>query len=132
MIGRCLAASAVFAVMSVSSARAEFIVVQSTTSTANSGLYDAILPQIEAALGIDVRVVAVGTGQALKNAANCDGDVLLVHARAAEEAFVASGYGVARFDLMYNDFVLVGPSADPAGIAGLSDASDALAQLAGA
>ena len=131
MIGRCLAASAVFAAMSVSSARAESIVVQSTTSTANSGLYDAILPQSEATLGIDVRVVAVGTGQAVKNAANCDGDVLLVHARAAEEAFVASGYGVARFDLMYNDFVLVGPSADPAGIAGLSDASDALAQLAG-
>jgi len=107
-----------------------FIVVQSTTSTANSGLYDAILPQFEAISGIEARVVAVGTGQALKNAANCDGDVLLVHARTAEEAFVAQGYGVARFDVMYNDFVLVGPSDDPAGVAGTTDARAALAQVA--
>jgi tungstate transport system substrate-binding protein len=109
-----------------------FIVVQSTTSTANSGLYDAILPQFEAISGIEAHVVAVGTGQALKNAANCDGDVLLVHARTAEEAFVAQGYGVARFDVMYNDFVLVGPQGDPARVAGGKDARAALAQVAAA
>ena len=107
-----------------------FIVVQSTTSTKNSGLYDHILPIFEEKTGIDVRVVAVGTGQALKNAANCDGDVLLVHARPAEEKFVAEGYGVKRTDLMYNDFVIVGPESDPAGIAGMSDAEAALAKIA--
>lgn len=92
------------------------ILVQSTTSTANSGLYDHLLPQFQDATGISVNVVAVGTGQAIRNAANCDGDVLLVHAKAAEEAFVASGAGVARSDLMYNDFVIVGPESDPAGL----------------
>ena len=98
----------------------DFIIVQSTTSTQNSGLLDAILPVFTAAYGTEVRVVAVGTGQAIKNAANCDGDVLLVHAREAELDFVAEGGGVARFDVMYNDFVVVGPADDPAGIAGLS------------
>ncbi len=107
-----------------------FIIVQSTTSTQNSGLFDAILPLFTDATGIEVRVVAVGTGQAIKNAANGDGDVLLVHARSAEEAFVAEGLGVERFDLMYNDFVIAGPAADPAGIAGMTDASDALAMIA--
>lgn len=108
------------------------ILVQSTTSTANSGLFDAILPQVEAETGIRVNVVAVGTGQAIKNAGNCDGDVLLVHAKSAEEAFVASGYGVRRFDLMYNDFVLVGPAADPAGVTGMTDVTAALKQIASA
>jgi tungstate transport system substrate-binding protein len=106
-----------------------FIVVQSTTSTQNSGLYDAILPEFTAAAGIEVRVVAVGTGQAIKNAQNCDGDVLLVHARPAEEKFVAEGYGVARTDLMYNDFVIVGPADDPAAIAGSGDAGAALTAI---
>jgi tungstate transport system substrate-binding protein len=107
----------------------DFIIVQSTTSTQNSGLYEAILPQFTAASGIEVRVVAVGTGQAIKNAANCDGDVLLVHARDAEEKFVAEGGGVSRTDLMYNDFVIVGPAADPARVAGTSDATAALAAI---
>jgi tungstate transport system substrate-binding protein len=108
----------------------EFIIVQSTTSTQNSGLYQAILPQFEAKTGIAVRVVAVGTGQAIKNARNCDGDVLLVHARDAEVQFVAEGYGVNRTDLMYNDFVIVGPGADPAGIGGMNEAAAALARIA--
>ncbi|MGV6846956.1 MAG: substrate-binding domain-containing protein [Marinibacterium sp.] len=108
----------------------EVIIVQSTTSTENSGLFDAILPQFEAASGIDVRVVAVGTGQAIRNAERGDGDVLFVHAKSAEEAFVAKGFGVERFDVMYNDFVLVGPDSDPAGIAGMSDAAAALAAIA--
>jgi tungstate transport system substrate-binding protein len=110
-------------------ARAEFIIVQSTTSTQNSGLYDALLPQFEAETGIEVRVVAVGTGQAIKNARNCDGDVLLVHAKASEETFVAEGYGLARRDLMYNDFVIIAPATDPAGVAGTSDAKAALTAI---
>ena len=107
-----------------------FILVQSTTSTQNSGLFDHILPTFTANSGIAVRVVAVGTGQALKNARNGDGDVLLVHAKPAEEAFVAEGYGVERLDVMYNDFVIVGPPADPAGIGGSRDAVTALASIA--
>ena len=106
------------------------IFVQSTTSTANSGLYDHLLPAFAERTGITVNVVAVGTGQAIKNAANCDGDVLLVHAKGAEEAFVAQGGGVERTDLMYNDFVIVGPDGDPAGVAGLSDAGTALTRIA--
>ncbi len=107
-----------------------FIVVQSTTSTQNSGLLDYILPGFEAETGIDVRVVAVGTGQAIRNAINGDGDVLLVHSKPAEEQFVADGWGVERFDVMYNDFVLVGPKSDPAGIAGGNDIVTALTALA--
>ncbi|MBO6759110.1 MAG: extracellular solute-binding protein [Roseibium sp.] len=110
----------------------DFIVVQSTTSTQNSGLFDAILPEFEEKTGIDVRVVAVGTGQALKNAANGDGDVLLVHAKPAELTFVADGFGVERLDVMYNDFVIVGPADDPAGIKGMTDAPAAMKQIAGA
>ena len=106
------------------------ILLQSTTSTANSGLYDHILPLFSETAGIRVNVVAVGTGQAIKNAMNGDGDVLLVHARPAEEAFVAEGYGVQRFDVMYNDFILVGPASDPAGIAGIGDVTTALKQIA--
>ncbi len=106
------------------------ILVQSTTSTANSGLYDFLLPKFSADTGITVHVVAVGTGQALRNARNCDGDVLLVHAKSAEEKFVADGYGVRRFDLMYNDFVLVGPPEDPAAIAAESTALGALKSIA--
>ncbi len=106
------------------------IFVQSTTSTANSGLYDYVLPIFEAETGIKVRVVAVGTGQAIRNARNCDGDVLLVHAKAAELKFVKDGYGVERHDLMYNDFVIVGPKADPAKISGMTNAVAALKQIA--
>ena len=108
----------------------KFIIVQSTTSTQNSGLLDVILPKFTAKTGIEVRVVAVGTGQAIKNAENGDGDVLLVHAKSAEEKFLADGGGVQRFDVMYNDFVVVGPAADPAGVAGSKDAVAALKKIA--
>ena len=116
----------------LSSAHADnpFIVVQSTTSTQNSGLLDVLLPIFTQSSGIDVRVVAVGTGQAIKNASNGDGDVLLVHAKPAEEKFIEEGHGVERFDVMYNDFILVGPAADPAGIAGGNDIAAALAAIA--
>jgi tungstate transport system substrate-binding protein len=80
--------------------------------------------------GIEVRVVAVGTGQAIKNAANGDGDVLFVHAKPAEEKFVAEGHGVSRADVMYNDFVIVGPPSDPAGVAGSNDVVAALTKIA--
>jgi len=106
------------------------IIVQSTTSTQNSGLYDHILPMFEEETGIQVNVVAVGTGQALENGRRGDGDVLLVHAKPAEEKFVAKGYGVERYDVMYNDFVIVGPADDPAGVKGMDDAPAALAQIA--
>ncbi len=111
-------------------AQEKSIIVQSTTSTANSGLYDYILPTFTDKTGIIVNVVAVGTGQAIKNAQNGDGDVLLVHAKSAEEAFVAEGYGVERFDVMYNDFIIVGPPSDPAGIAGMKDAAAAFRKIA--
>ncbi len=110
----------------------QFIVVQSTTSTQNSGLFDELLPKFQADTGIEVRVVAVGTGQALKNAQNCDGDVLFVHAKPDEEKFVAAGYGVERFDVMYNDFVIVGPKDDPAKVGGTKDAPAALKMIADA
>jgi len=111
-------------------AQEKSILLQSTTSTANSGLYDYILPMFTGKTGIQVNVVAVGTGQAIKNAQNGDGDVLLVHAKSAEEKFVAEGYGVERFDVMYNDFIIVGPPSDPAKIAGGSDAAAALKAIA--
>ena len=108
----------------------KFIIVQSTTSTQNSGLFDRILPIFTAKTGIEVRVVAVGTGQAIKNARNGDGDVLFVHAKSAEEQFVADGEGVERFDVMYNDFVIVGPLVDPAAIDGSSDVVASLTRIA--
>jgi tungstate transport system substrate-binding protein len=110
----------------------DFIIVQSTTSTQNSGLFDHILPKFREKTSIDVRVVAVGTGQALKNGRNGDGDVVLVHSKPDEEKFVAEGWGVKRHDVMYNDFVIVGPASDPAGIAGLTHADQALGKIAAA
>ena len=110
----------------------KFITVQSTTSTQNSGLLDYLLPKFTNETGIEVRVVAVGTGQAIKNARNGDGDVLLVHAKPAEEKFVADGFGVKRSDLMYNDFVVVGPAADPAQVGGMKDALAAFQKIAAA
>ena len=107
-----------------------FIVVQSTTSTQNSGLFDYILPWFEAETGIDVRIVAVGTGQAIRNAINGDGDVLLVHSKPDEEQFVADGWGVERFDVMYNDFILVVPKSDPAKVKGGSDILTAFTAIA--
>ena len=106
------------------------IVVQSTTSTANSGLYDHILPLFKEKTGITAHVVAVGTGQAIKNAKNCDGDVLLVHAKPAEEKFDADGFGVKRFDVMYNDFIIVGPPSDPAGVSGMTNGPAAMKKIA--
>jgi tungstate transport system substrate-binding protein len=129
-----LAATALAGLALAGAAQAEddHIVIQSTTSTEASGLFDHMLPRFEEASGIDARVVAVGTGQALKNAQNCDGDVLFVHAKPAELEFVAAGYGEGRQDVMYNDFVIVGPSADPAGIGGGKDAAAALKKIADA
>ncbi|WP_417709924.1 substrate-binding domain-containing protein [Roseibium aggregatum] len=108
----------------------KFIVVQSTTSTQNSGLFDYLLPIFKEKTGIEVRVVAVGTGQAIKNAANGDGDVLFVHSKPSEEKFVADGLGVSRSDVMYNDFVIVGPADDPAGVAGSKDVVASLKKIA--
>jgi len=108
----------------------KFIIVQSTTSTQNSGLFEHILPLFTKKTGIEVRVVAVGTGQALKNAENGDGDVVLVHSKPDEEKFVADGWGVKRYDVMYNDFIIVGPAADPAKIVGVKDPVQAFKQIA--
>ncbi len=108
------------------------LILATTTSTDDSGLLDAILPGFEAAEGVDVQVIAVGTGQALALGAAGDADVVLVHARAQEDAFVAEGNGVNRRDVMYNDFVLVGPADDPAGVKDMAKAQDALAQIASA
>jgi len=96
-----------------------------TTSTADTGLLDAILPDFEQQYNVKVDVVAVGTGQALKLGTNGDADVVLVHARKQEDAFVASGDGINRRDVMYNDFIIVGPAEDPAGIKGMAKAGDA-------
>ncbi|MCX2725550.1 substrate-binding domain-containing protein [Roseibium salinum] len=114
----------------VTFAQDKFIIVQSTTSTQNSGLFDYLLPIFTDKTGIEVRVVAVGTGQAIKNAANGDGDVLFVHSKPSEEKFVADGLGVSRADVMYNDFVIVGPTSDPAGVAGSEDVVASLKKIA--
>jgi tungstate transport system substrate-binding protein len=102
------------------------IVVASTTSTQDSGLFGSILPLFKEKTGIDVKVVAQGTGQALETARRGDADVVFVHAKAQEEKFVAEGFGVKRFDVMYNDFVLIGPKADPAQVKGSKDVVEAL------
>lgn len=107
-----------------------FILVASTTSTADSGLYTYLLPIFTEKTGIEARVVARGTGEAIELAKRGDADVLLVHNKPSEEQFVAEGYGVERKDLMYNDFVLIGPKADPAGIRGGRDAVAALTAIA--
>ena len=106
------------------------IIVASTTSTQDSGLFGHILPLFKAKTGIDVKVVAQGTGQALETGRRGDADVLFVHAKVLEEKFVADGFGVARFDVMYNDFVLVGPKSDPAKIKGGTDVIAALKAIA--
>ncbi len=111
-------------------AQDRFITVASTTSTEQSGLFGHILPMFEEKTGIEVRVVAQGTGQALETGRRGDADVVFVHSRPAEETFVAEGYGVERVDVMYNDFVIVGPSDGPAGVAGTSDVVAALAAIA--
>lgn len=113
-------------------ARAESIVLASTTSVENSGLLARILPVFTAASGIDVKVVAQGTGQALNTAARGDADLVLVHDPEAEAKFIAAGHGINRREIAWNDFVLVGPRADPARIAGLTDAVAALKAVAAA
>ena len=107
-----------------------FIVVASTTSTENSGLYSYLLPHFTSKTDIEVRVVAIGTGQAIRVARNGDADVLLVHHRPSEEQFVAEGFGVRRYDLMYNDYVIVGAGSDPAGTRHAADVADALTRIA--
>jgi tungstate transport system substrate-binding protein len=106
-----------------------FITVASTTSTEQSGLFGQILPIFEKKTGIQVRVVALGTGQALDVARRGDADVVFVHARSEEERFLSEGHGVKRYPVMYNDFVLIGPKADPARIAGSKDTLDALLKI---
>jgi len=130
----CLAFATAFALAQPQGAMAaeRYITVASTTSTEASGLFGHLLPGFTEASGIEVRVVAVGTGQALKLARSCDADVLFVHHKPSEEIFVAEGFGVARHDVMYNDFVVVGPEADPASAKGKSDVAEALRAIAAA
>jgi len=121
---------AVFA-LGLGSASAERLKLATTTSTENSGLLGVLLPPFEQETGMKVDVISVGTGAALKLGENGDADLVLVHAPALEEAFVESGFGVNRRNVMYNDFIIVGPKADPAGVRGEQDAAAALALIAG-
>jgi tungstate transport system substrate-binding protein len=133
VIRRSLVAAAVGALVLATApaiAQQKFITVASTTSTENSGLFKYILPMFEKESGIQVRVVALGTGQALDLARRGDADVLFVHNKSAEEKFVAEGFGVKREDVMYNDFVLVGPKSDPAKVGGGKDILVALKTVA--
>lgn len=129
LIAAALTAAALFAAPA-QAADERFITVASTTSTQSSGLFEHLLPVFEGKTGIDVRVVAVGTGKAIQMAEAGDADVLFVHHKPSEEKFVAAGYGLERRDVMYNDFVIVGPKADPAGISGMKDAAGALKKIA--
>jgi len=124
----------ILSIIVVSAAQADerFITLSSTTSTQDSGLFGFILPIFKAATGLSVHVVAVGTGQALAIGERGDADALLVHDRVGEDKFVAEGFGIDRRDVMYNDFVIVGPKSDPAHIRGLKDARKALEQIAAA
>lgn len=126
-----LGLAALLGAASPASAEPASIVVASTTSTEQSGLFKHILPIFKEKTGIEVKVVALGTGQALDAARRGDADVVLVHDRPAEDKFVAEGYAKARHDVMYNDFVLIGPASDPAGIKG-TRVLDAFAKLAAA
>ena len=117
------------AMLTSAASQEKFITVASTTSTQDSGLFSYLLPIFKTKTGIDVKVVAQGTGQALDTGRRGDADVLFVHAKPQEEEFVAQGFGVERFDVMYNDFVLIGPSSDPAGITGGKDISAALNKI---
>src|ERR1700757_2113355 len=122
----CIVASALVALFGASATAQDntgdkSIVVASTTSTQDSGLFGYILPIFKAKTGIDVKVIAQGTGQALDTGRRGDADVVFVHAKPAEEQFIAEGAGVKRYPVMYNDFVLIGPKNDPAGVAGTRD-----------
>ena len=129
-IFRTALAGAFLLLVSASVVAGEFITLSSTTSTQNSGLFDYLLPKFTEKSGIDVKVVAVGTGQAIKLGEKGDADVLLVHDRAGELRFVKQGYGVDRRLVMYNDFVIVGPRSDPAELRGTADAVEAFTKIA--
>jgi tungstate transport system substrate-binding protein len=124
----CFGLASLLSIAVPAHAQERFIVMASTTSTEQSGLFPHLLPVFKAATGIDVRVVAVGTGQALDMGRRGDADVLFVHDKAAEDKFVAEGFGLKRSDVMVNDFVLIGPASDPAGARG-KDIVAALAKL---
>ncbi len=128
---RTIVAALLATALTVHAAQAEdkSIVVASTTSTQDSGLYDYLLPKYKQKTGVTVKVVAQGTGQALDTARRCDADVVFVHAKAQEEKFLSEGYGVKRFPVMYNDFVLIGPKSDPAHVAGMKNVADALHKI---
>ena len=111
------------------SAQDKSIVVSSTTSTQDSGLFGYILPLFKQKTGIEVKVIAQGTGQALDTGRRGDADVVFVHAKSAEEKFLAEGQGVKRYPVMYNDFVLIGPKGDPAGVKGMKDVAKALQMI---
>jgi tungstate transport system substrate-binding protein len=129
---RLIAFATVFALMihGASFAQERSIIVASTTSTEQSGLFGFLLPRFSSKTGILVKVVAVGTGQALDIGRRGDADVVFVHDRPAEEKFMAEGFGVRRFDVMYNDFIVVGPLTDPAHVAGDNDVIDAFRKIA--
>ncbi|MGC6517983.1 MAG: substrate-binding domain-containing protein [Candidatus Puniceispirillaceae bacterium] len=114
----------------ISGTKADILLLQSTTSTLNSGLYDYLLPSFTKDTGIKVHVVAVGTGKALANARHCNGDALLIHSTKDEITFVSSGFGLYRHDVMYNDFVLVGPFDDPIGLSAYDTAAEAFGAIA--
>ena len=128
-MARVLAVGGCAAFAAVAAAQEPFINVASTTSTEQSGLFRHLLPIFEKKTGIQVRVVALGTGQALDMGRRGDADVVFVHARPLEEKFVAEGFGVRRYEVMYNDFVLVGPKSDPAHVAGGKDAVRAFQRI---
>jgi tungstate transport system substrate-binding protein len=127
-----LAFTALLAVAAPATAQDKSITVASTTSTENSGLFKYLLPKFKEKTGIDVKVIALGTGQALDVGRRGDADVVFVHAKPLEEKFVAEGNGVARYEVMYNDFVVIGPKSDPAKIAGGKDAVAAFKKIAAA
>ena len=127
MLGACQPVTAPAAEESAAAAK---LILATTTSTQDSGLLDVILPDFEAQAGADVDVVAVGTGQALQLGTDCNADVVLVHARAREDEFMAAGDGARREDVMFNDFIILGPASDPAGVKGMTDAAAALTMIA--
>jgi tungstate transport system substrate-binding protein len=124
-----LALSAAVAAAPIAQAQDKSIVVASTTSTQDSGLFEYLLPIVKQKLGITVKVVAQGTGQALDTGRRGDADVVFVHAKSAEERFLAEGQSTKRYPVMYNDFVLIGPKSDPAGIKGMKDVGKALTTI---
>src|SRR5262249_44262734 len=126
LLGAVVAVATITGFTGAAFTQEKFIVVASTTSTQDSGLFGYLLPLFKAKTGIDVKVVAQGTGQALDTARRGDADVVFVHAKAAEEKFLGEGFGVKRFPVMYNDFVLIGPARDSAGIRGARDIVAAL------